>query len=191
MNYGATKLGLTTAITTLALTLAVQPAVAQSAPIAGGVVGQVSQWKGVVTSVNQTTRAMVVKGPRGNLHAFTVPTSVPNLSTVKQGDTLTVNYVEAIALFVRKPTDPPIAGSASSVSVNPTGLPAVSNVQVQEVQANVTAINQATRMMTVKGPQGNSYQLQVDPSVTSFSSIKVGDQIVLRYTQALAVGITK
>ncbi len=191
MHYGAMKLSLTIAAMTSALALTAQPVMAQDSLIAGGVVGQVSHWKGVVVSMDTTTRIMVVKGPRGNLHAFTVRKQIPNLHTVNKGDTLTVDYVEAIAVYLREATDPPTAGTASSVTVKPTGQPAVTDVQVQEVQANVTAINAATRTLTVKGPQGNLWTLQVDPSVAAFSKVKVGDQIVVRYTQALAVAVRK
>ena len=45
--------------------------------------------------------------------------------------------------------------------------------------------------MTVIGPQGNEYTFEVDPSVKEFTNIKVGDQILVRYTQALAVSIKK
>jgi hypothetical protein len=191
VKKGTLKQSLIVAVAAIALIVPAGRLGAQQNPIAGGVVGDVVQWKGVVTSVNYQTRALVVKGPQGNLHAFAVNTAIPNLNTVKQGDTLTVDYIESIAVYVRKATDPPIAAAANVVTVKPTGRPAVSNVVVKEVQANVTAVNQATRTLTVTGPQGNSWTLQVDPSVTAFSSIKVGDQIVVRYTDAIAVAITK
>ena len=191
MHYSAMKLRLTIAAMTSALAVAAQPVVAQNAPIAGGVVGQVSQWKGVVISLDTTTRVLVVKGPHGTLHAFTVRKQIPNLHTVKKGDSLTVDYVEAIAVYLREATDPPVAGTVSSTTVKPTGMPAVTDVQVTEVQANVTAIDAATRTLTVRGPQGNLRKMQVDSSVHAFSKVKVGDQIVVRYTQSLAVAVTK
>jgi hypothetical protein len=48
---------------------AAAPAPAQNQPIAGAVVGDVVQWKGVVLAVNPTTRHVVLKGPQGNLHS--------------------------------------------------------------------------------------------------------------------------
>lgn len=192
MKHSTMKLGLTAALIIGGFTVVAQrPLAAQASPVAGAVAGQVSQWKGVVTSVNQKTRGMVVKGPNGKQHSFTVPESVPGLSNVKVGDTLTVDYVEAIGVSLRKATDPPVAGTTSAVTVAPTGKPAVAGVQVKEVQGNVTAVNHTTRMLTLKGPQGNSWTVQIDPSVASFSSVKVGDQVVLSYTQALAVTVTK
>ena len=191
MSVSVKKLVLTATAMTVALSLgAQQPAAAPSAPIAGAVVGAVVQWKGVVQSVDVQTRWVVVQGMQGNIHAFRAQKGI-NLTSVKVGDTLAVDYVESIAVFLRKATEPPVAGAATVVTVKPKGLPAVADVAVTEAQANVTAVNQATRSITVVGPGGKSYTFTVDPSVTGFSQVKVGDQIVIRYTEAIAVKVTK
>lgn len=189
----------TLAATTLAaaLTLGAQqpaPAAAPAAanpPKAGEVVGEVTQWKGVVKSVDYKTRWVVVQGPQGNGHAFRVQKSVTNLDKVKVGDTLTVDFVESVAIFLRKATEPAASGEATSMTVKTTGLPAAEKVAVHETQVNVTAVDQAKRSMTVIGPGGNSYTFMVDPRVTGFSQVKVGDQLVIRYTEAIAVKVTK
>jgi hypothetical protein len=195
VKYGTIRAMLTTAAMAAALAVGVQQLSAQAAPAqtapAGGVVGDVAQWKGVVTAVDQTARTVVVRGPQGNLHEFDVPASIPNLNNVKVGDTLTISYVEAIALYVRESSDPPEASSTHAVTVKPTGRPAVAHVTIRETEANVLSINQTTRWMTVQGPHFNLHTFHVDPSVAAFSRVKVGDQIVLRYTEALAVAITK
>jgi hypothetical protein len=195
VKHGTIRATLTTAAMAAALAVGVQQLSAQAAPAqsapTGGVVGDVAQWKGVVTAVDPTARTMVVKGPQGNLHEFDVPASIPNLGNVKIGDTLTIAYVEAIALYVRESSDPPEASTTHSVTVKPTGRPAVAHVTIRETEANVLSINQTTRWMTVQGPHFNLHTFHVDPSVAAFSRVKVGDQIVLRYTEALAVAITK
>ncbi len=191
MSLDIKKLGLTATAMLVALSLgAQQPAAAPAAPIAGGVVGEVTQWKGVVQSVDLQTRWVVVQGMQGTIHAFKAQKGV-NLNSVKAGDSLTVDYVESIAVYLRKATDPPVAGSANLTTVKPKGLPAVTDVSVTEVQANVTAVNQAKRSLTVVGPGAKSYTFTVDPSVTAFSQVKVGDQIVVRYTESIAVKVTK
>lgn len=197
MKYG--RLSLTTAVAAAALALGVQQLAAQAAPSggtaqaapSGRVVGNVSQWKGVVTAVDVPNRGIVVKGPQGNLHQFEVPPSIPNLDKIKVGDTLTISYVEAIAIYLRESTDQPTATSTNAVTVKPTGRPAVADVTVHEVTVNVLSVNHQTRWMTVQGPSFNLHTIHVDPSVAAFANVKVGDQIVLRYTEALAVSITK
>jgi glucose/arabinose dehydrogenase len=205
MNHRISLISLAAIALALALPAAAQKPAAPPAPaaapaaapapaggvIAGGLVGDVTQWKGVVMAVNQTSRHVVVKGPNGTMHAFTAQKGGVDISQVKKGDTVTVDYVESIAVFLREATDPPVTASANVVTVAPKGLPAVTDVTVKELEANVTAIDAKDRVLTVKTSQGNTVTFHVDPSVTAFSKVKVGDQIVIRATEALALKVTR
>ena len=197
MSMFGKKLALAATALAAALTIGAQQPAPAAAPAAanppkeGEVVGEVVQWKGVVKSVDYKTRWVVVQGPQGNGHAFRVQQSVTNLDKVNVGDTLTVDFVESVAIFLRKATAPAASGEATQMTVKTTGLPAAENVMVHETQVNVTAVDQAKRSMTVIGAGGNSYTYMVDPRVTGFSQVKVGDQIVIRYTEAIAVKVTK
>jgi hypothetical protein len=46
-------------------------------------------------------------------------------------------------------------------------------------------------MVTLTGPAGNSVTIKVDDSVQNFNRIKTGDQVVVRYTEALALSVDK
>jgi len=167
------------------------PAAAPAGPIAGAIVGDVAQWKGVVMAVNQKSRHVIVKGQQGSLHQFVVPASVPNLDKVMKGDTVNIAYVESIAIYLHEANAPPGAATANAVTIAPKGMPAVSEISVKEIKVDVTAVDQAKRQMTVKGPMGNSYTFEVDPSVKEFSKVKVGDQLLVRATEAVALNVTK
>jgi hypothetical protein len=45
--------------------------------------------------------------------------------------------------------------------------------------------------LTVKGPLGNVIPLKVDKSVKAFDPLKVGDSIHVRYTEAVAISVSK
>jgi hypothetical protein len=60
-----------------------------------------------------------------------------------------------------------------------------------EVTARVEAVDQAARTVTLKGPAGNVRTFKVDPSVERLKDVKVGDDVVLRYTEALAIAVVK
>ena len=167
------------------------PAAAPAGPIAGAIVGEVAQWKGVVMAVNQKSRHVIVKGENGHLHQFVVPASVPNLDKVVKGDSVNLAYVESIAIYVHEAGAAPGAATANAVTIAPKGMPAVSEIAVKEVQVNVTAIDQAKRELTVTGPMGNSYTFEVDPSVKEFAKVKVGDTLIVRATEAVAVSVAK
>ena len=57
--------------------------------------------------------------------------------------------------------------------------------ETKTVTATVEAIEQATRTLTLKGPEGNYVTLTVPVTATRFDSIKVGDTLTARYYESL------
>lgn len=58
--------------------------------------------------------------------------------------------------------------------------------QVQEMQATVTAIDMKTRMVTLKGPEGNEDTVHVDKRARNLAQVKVGDVVKVAYVQQVA-----
>jgi len=67
----------------------------------------------------------------------------------------------------------------------------VSAARAVEVAAGVTAVDKATRTMTLKGPEGRVFDVVAGDEVRNFDQIKPGDQVVVRYLQALAMAVRK
>jgi hypothetical protein len=67
----------------------------------------------------------------------------------------------------------------------------VSAAEVVTVSAVVTAIDAATRTVTLRGPQGNSFSVVAGPEVRNFAQIKVGDELVVRHVEALSLELRK
>jgi Cu/Ag efflux protein CusF len=67
----------------------------------------------------------------------------------------------------------------------------VSEANSTSITATVEAIDTANRELTLKGPEGNVVVMDVPESVKRFSEIKVGDQLTVRYTEALMVDLHK
>jgi Cu/Ag efflux protein CusF len=63
--------------------------------------------------------------------------------------------------------------------------------QVVKATAKVTAIDKATRDITLKGPQGNAITVTAGPDVKNFDQIKVGDDVNLQYVEALTLELKK
>jgi hypothetical protein len=59
------------------------------------------------------------------------------------------------------------------------------------VTATVEAIDQATRMVTLKGPEGNTFTFKAGEEVRNLPQVKVGDQVIAKYYEALAVEVKK
>lgn len=60
-----------------------------------------------------------------------------------------------------------------------------------DVTATITAIDKAKRAVTLKGPQGNEKTIIAGPEVKNFDQLKVGDQVVAQYTEALVLELKK
>jgi len=63
--------------------------------------------------------------------------------------------------------------------------------QALTLTATVEAIDVAKREIALKGPRGNVVALAVDPEVRNLDKVKVGDQVVVRYIEALSLTLKK
>jgi len=59
------------------------------------------------------------------------------------------------------------------------------------VSATVTAIDKATRTLTLKGADGKTFPLVASAEVRNFDQIQVGSEVIVGYLQALAIELKK
>jgi hypothetical protein len=86
--------------------------------------------------------------------------------------------------FAQKP-----AVTGAAVAASAPGTATVGTTV--KVTATVEAIDAATRQITIKGPQGKSNVVTAGADVRNFDQIKVGDQVVLQYAEALTLTLKK
>jgi hypothetical protein len=75
------------------------------------------------------------------------------------------------------------SSEAGKGSVNAEGT-AAAKVKLSTMTATVEAIDQATRMVTLRGPDG-SFTLQAGEHVRNLSQVKVGDKVTVEYYEGL------
>ena len=63
--------------------------------------------------------------------------------------------------------------------------------QKRRLVATVEAIDAAKREITLKGPKGKVVPLSVAPDVKNLEQVKVGDQLVVTYVEALSLTLKK
>lgn len=77
----------------------------------------------------------------------------------------------------------------------PTAQPAVKDelavADVVVLRAKIEAVDAATRMVTVKGPSGKVVKIHADDRVKNFAQIKAGDDLVLKYVDAVSIALVK
>ncbi|HUL68055.1 MAG TPA: hypothetical protein VLW55_25900 [Burkholderiaceae bacterium] len=60
-----------------------------------------------------------------------------------------------------------------------------------EAAATITAIDKATRTIKLKGAKGDVHSIVAGPEVKNFDKLKVGDNVVAKYVEALVVELKK
>jgi hypothetical protein len=67
----------------------------------------------------------------------------------------------------------------------------VAIAEAVKVSAVVTAIDKATRTVTLKGPEGRTFDLVAGDEVKNFAQVKVGDELVVDYVRGLTMELRK
>jgi len=62
---------------------------------------------------------------------------------------------------------------------------AAATVKISAVTATVSAIDMATRMVTIVGPDGKSFVVQAGKEVRNLGQVKVGDKVTVEYYEGL------
>jgi len=158
-----------------------------------------------VLDLNEVTTTMIVKEidlphrlftldyGEGNEIVIEAAEDLTGLEKIMVGDKVKVTYVTSTAVYVTSPDSdrPPVASSQSVEVDSKDGKPRKLKVDILEKTSTVLALDLATRTATLKDHEGNIQTIQVDPSVENLENVKVGDQVVYQFTEAVAVDISK
>jgi len=186
------KVTLVAVVLSLALAFSAFAQQKASAPKPGIELGEAVVVTGKVVAIDRTDRAVAIQGPEGNVLVLEVGKAAKNFNQVKVGDQVKLEYYESVAIYVGASGKPPEADAAVIAVSAPKGQkPAGDVIEVVDVSAVIQAIDPANRTLTLKGPQGNVIPLKVDKSVKAFDQLKVGDSIHVRYTEAVAISVSK
>lgn len=81
---------------------------------------------------------------------------------------------------------------AAEVAAEVTTAPGKANlVEAVSAQATVTAIDMASRKVSLKNAAGESFDIVAGEQVTNLANLKVGDVVALRYLQMLDLELLK
>jgi hypothetical protein len=96
--------------------------------------------------------------------------------------TISFIVVAALALPSNAQTGAAVVGKGPGVA---------GAAQTVKITATITAIDAATRAVTLKGPQGKETTITAGPEVKNFAQMKVGDQVNAEYVEALMLELKK
>src|SRR5437867_42498 len=161
---------------------------AGSAPGKAGV-AQTVKVTATITAIDKATRDVTLKGPQGNEVTVTAGHEVKKFDSLKVGDQVDVQYVEALTLELKKGGGMVVARTEQkgAVGAKPGEAPAGAVGRQITIVADVVAVDPAKQVVTLKGPQ-RTVDLKV-PDPEQFKRIAKGDQVEATFTQALALAV--
>jgi Cu/Ag efflux protein CusF len=180
----------------LATTAIAQDKKAPAAPAAPAakevaVISETAKITATVEAIDQKTREVTLKGPKGNKLTFVAGPEVKNLAQVKKGDELVVEYAQALAIDLKKSSKTAVSRTIveGGKAAAPGQKPGVVAGRQINVTAKIDAIDTATNVVTLTGVE-HTVDLKVkDPAV--LKNFKVGDFVDAVYAEAIAISVQK
>ncbi|HMC97014.1 MAG TPA: hypothetical protein VKG92_05140 [Flavobacteriales bacterium] len=164
-----------------------------TASASGVTTEQVTHMTATVTAVDQKARTVTLKGQAGSEMTLTVSEEVKRLSEVKVGDQLNIGYLESVGLEFREPTaeeiKEPRKVTEQADRSDMASAPAGSKLRTIRAVVTLEGMSRWLNNLTVRGPKGNYFVIQVKPDMVKWESLHIGQTMVGTYTEALVMSI--
>ncbi len=149
-----------------------------------------------ITAINPSTRAVTLKGPKGDKVTVTAGPNV-RLEMLKVGQTVNAQYYRSVAFVVNPPQGgmgvPVSNDQFTQVTAQPVTAPGGVVLQLVKISGTVVGVDLSDNSISIVNPSGGQvYTIDVtNPArAAMLPSLNVGDTITAVVSQTLAVSIT-
>ncbi len=147
-----------------------------------------------VISVDMDTRELVLQLPTGEQVTTVVSPAVQRLNEVAAGDVLVVTYLAALAAELREPTEEELANPwVEGVEAGIAGAeqaPGGAVIDAVRAVCTIEGMNRLLGTVMILDSRGKTHVIG-DISPERIETLRIGQSVVMTFTQALAVGIEK
>ncbi len=153
--------------------------------------GEVVRVVSTVESIDQATRVVTLKGQDGKLVTFVAGPEVKNLAQVQKGDVVTMDFIEAAAISLKK-TDSKVRERVETEfkqGAAPGQKPAGIMGKDVRVVASVEAVDHKSGKVTLRGPERTLTLKVKDKAI--LKNVKAGDMVEAEFVEALAIKVEK
>lgn len=158
--------------------------------VPGGYMTATHKLTATVTAIDAATRKVTLETAEGSETTVTCGPNVINFDQIRVNDRLTVTLTEEVVAFMadaRTPAD----GGAAVVARAPRGAkPGGVMADTVQVTAKVAGIDYRNHKATLQFPNGSLRTVVVRPDV-DLRQRQVGEEVVLRITEVMAVKVEK
>ena len=145
---------------------------------------------GTIKAIDSNTRTVTILGDGGTELSFVAGPDVKNFAQLAVGQRVNAEYVQALTLELKpgstEPVSRTIEGDTGAAAEGK--LPAGMIRQRIRIVAEVTAVNQETKTVTLKGPE-RTVDLKLDDP-EQVARVKVGDRVEAVYVEATAIAVS-
>ena len=159
--------------------------------VPGGSVVQTYELQATVASIDKAARKVTLVDAAGVKTTVKAGPDVINFNQIQVGDKLKVTAAQELVVSVTGEGEATRDGGAQAVALAPKGAkPGGIMAETRQITAKVTAINAEQHTATLQFEDGTTHTVAVRPDV-DLSKRKVGDKVVIRTTEALAIQVAK
>ena len=159
--------------------------------VPGGVIVQTVKVTATVTAIDQAKRTATLLASDGKKFTVKVGPEAVNFDQVRVGDLVTATLTEKVVVSLDDKASPSGEGAAAVVARAPKGdQPGGLAAETIQVTAKVAAIDLEKRTATLRFEDGSTETFPVRADV-DLSRHKVGEQLVFRVTEMIAIRVDK
>ena len=143
-----------------------------------------------VTAIDAANRTLTIKRANGKSSTIDAGPEIKNFDQIKVGDTVRAKYTAALALELKKDVQGTHhATEETAAATAPAGSkPGAAVGRKVTVMTEVTAVDEHKKVVTLRGPAGNEWDLDVqDPA--QLKNIKKGDHVLATYVEGLVISV--
>lgn len=154
--------------------------------------GNIVRITATVAAVDRENRILTLSDGREEIRMMTVDPAVKNFDQIRRGDRINAERLEQVAIYVQAPgTVSKDENARVAVTVRRGGKPSGAMVDTVQRGATVEEIDYEGRVVTLRATDGELRTIRVAPEIGPLDKISKGDQIVVRYTQIVGIGVTE
>lgn len=159
--------------------------------VPGGVIVHTEEVTAKVMEIDHAKRTVTLQSPDGETFAAKVGEGAVNFDQVAVGDMVNVTLTEELVVFLDEEGAAPVDSSSAALATAPKGAqPGGLVAATNQVTGTVTAIDHEQRTATLQFKDGSTKTLPVRDDI-DLTLRKVGDQVVFRLTEKLAISVEK
>jgi hypothetical protein len=136
-----------------------------------------------IEAIDKANRVVTLKTPRRGSVAVQAPPEMEGFGTLRVGDEVSARYYEAIAVRLRKPGDPEMPTTPTTIVRRKDRAPGSETMRDRTVRATIQSVDPGAPSLTVKAADGGLQTLTVTDA-SQLKALKAGDTIDITYYES-------